>query len=482
VAVALLLLGVLLAPAANAAHVNSTATLGPSQTGDTDGTGNAALTFDSATGQVCYNLTVANIDAPTAAHIHAGAAGSTGAVVVDFGLPVVLGANTCVMSTPAQVQAIVADPMNFYMNVHNGAFPDGAIRAQVGSVIMGPVQSSTTSSANLALDGAGFGDPDGSGSAVFTLYPDGTVCYTVTVANIDAATAAHIHAGVDGVQGAVVVNLDFVAVGPSGCVESTPAAVAAIMADPEGHYINVHNTTFEAGAIRGQLNATTEAPDTTTVNVALVATGDPDGSGTATFDIDPATGRICYTLTVTNIDAVTAAHIHIGGPAVTGDVIVNLDPAANGLMGCVFTSTANAMAIVNDLGGHYINVHTAAAPLGAIRAQLDGAALAAAVATPVPTAAPTAEVVLPQPVGPGPITNPPVDPAAAPIVPVSPAPAAAATAAPAPAAPAPAATTGGLAVTGSDTSLFAGSAFLLIGLGLAAIGAGWNATRRHEED
>ena len=35
--------------------------------------------------------------------------------------------------------------------------------------------------------------------------------------------------------------------------------------------------------------------------------GDPDGSGTATFRVNAGQGRVCYTLTVSNIDPATAA-------------------------------------------------------------------------------------------------------------------------------------------------------------------------------
>ena len=52
------------------------------------------------------------------------------------------------------------------------------------------------------------GDPDGSGWARVSVRPDeGTVCYTITVKRLDAITAAHIHVGVVGTNGGVVVDL-----------------------------------------------------------------------------------------------------------------------------------------------------------------------------------------------------------------------------------------------------------------------------------
>lgn len=70
------------------------------------------------------------------------------------------------------------------------------------------------------------------------------------------STNAHIHEGAAGVPGPVVVQL----AGPDssgyskGCLPTTPAQAAAIVADPAGYYVNVHTTDFPAGAIRGQLH------------------------------------------------------------------------------------------------------------------------------------------------------------------------------------------------------------------------------------
>jgi hypothetical protein len=43
--------------------------------GDSDGSGTITLTFNPDKGEVCYELTVTNIQEATAAHIHAGAVG-----------------------------------------------------------------------------------------------------------------------------------------------------------------------------------------------------------------------------------------------------------------------------------------------------------------------------------------------------------------------------------------------------------------------
>ena len=98
------------------------------------------------------------------------------------------------------------------------------------------------------------GDPNGRGMArVFGVDNEpNTLCYVVEVSKIEPATAAHIHEAPEGVAGPVVVPLAAPTDGDSaGCAE-TPLA-QEILADPTAYYVNVHNTTYPSGAIRGQL-------------------------------------------------------------------------------------------------------------------------------------------------------------------------------------------------------------------------------------
>jgi hypothetical protein len=99
--------------------------------------------------------------------------------------------------------------------------------------------------------------------------------------------------------------------------------------------------------------------------------GDPDGTGTASFRINPGQGRICYTLTVAGIDPATAAHIHRAPPASAGPVVVGLEAPADGSSeGCVTVDRALAQEIVRNPSDFYVNVHNAAFRPGAVRGQL----------------------------------------------------------------------------------------------------------------
>jgi hypothetical protein len=102
------------------------------------------------------------------------------------------------------------------------------------------------------------GDPDGSGTALITLNQgQGTVCFELTVENIALpATLAHIHIGEAGSAGPPVVTLVPPADGTSsGCIENVnPDLIKAIRQNPSAYYVNVHNSAFPPGAVRGQLS------------------------------------------------------------------------------------------------------------------------------------------------------------------------------------------------------------------------------------
>jgi|SRR5215207_1750690 len=102
------------------------------------------------------------------------------------------------------------------------------------------------------------GDPDGSGSATITLnYGQGTVCWEIWVSDITLpAAAAHIHEAPAGVAGPVVVTLSAPDASgfSSGCTSVDREEIKEIIQHPEEYYVNVHNTDYPAGAVRGQLS------------------------------------------------------------------------------------------------------------------------------------------------------------------------------------------------------------------------------------
>ncbi|MGH2428338.1 MAG: CHRD domain-containing protein [Candidatus Limnocylindria bacterium] len=103
--------------------------------GDEDGTGTASVVLDPETGTACWELTAENIMPVTQSHIHVGAAGVSGGIVVPLDVAGFEGTSEgCVEDQEAAVlQAVIDDPAGHYVNLHTEDFPAGAIRGQLAA-------------------------------------------------------------------------------------------------------------------------------------------------------------------------------------------------------------------------------------------------------------------------------------------------------------------------------------------------------------
>lgn len=105
--------------------------------GDSDGSGTFIARVNPGQGELCYELTVSGIAPANAAHIHLAPAGVSGPVVVPLTAPT-SGSSAACTSVPRELaKAIIKNPENYYVNVHNPAFPGGAVRGQLGHVAPG---------------------------------------------------------------------------------------------------------------------------------------------------------------------------------------------------------------------------------------------------------------------------------------------------------------------------------------------------------
>jgi hypothetical protein len=122
--------------------------------------------------------------------------------------------------------------------------------AQLFAVLLGGNEVSDTGDANV-------GDPDGSGTATL-LIRGTTLCSAILVMGIDIPTEAHIHQGVAGVNGPIVIPFaDAPETGDPGdtssCVPADVTVLNSISQNPAGFYVNVHTAAYPNGAVRGQL-------------------------------------------------------------------------------------------------------------------------------------------------------------------------------------------------------------------------------------
>jgi hypothetical protein len=93
-------------------------------------TGTGKFSIDEAASTFCYEVTWNDkTGEPNAGHIHRGKKGLQGPNVINFQLPD--KPKDCLKADAALLKEIAADPSGFYVNIHTGMYPTGAIRGQL---------------------------------------------------------------------------------------------------------------------------------------------------------------------------------------------------------------------------------------------------------------------------------------------------------------------------------------------------------------
>jgi CHRD domain len=131
------------------AHLSPTNEVPPiTNAADANASGDVVVTINLTAGTASFFFTVAGFPAGTTlvgAHIHPGAAGTSGGVVISTGITNVAGGNAVPLpdgsspglifndrgATTTLLQDIVNNPANYYFNVHTTLNPGGAIRGQL---------------------------------------------------------------------------------------------------------------------------------------------------------------------------------------------------------------------------------------------------------------------------------------------------------------------------------------------------------------
>jgi uncharacterized protein (TIGR03437 family) len=339
----------------------------PAATADTSATGSATVWIhvvkDSsgniASGSVDFDADY-NFGVPvtiTGMHIHEGAAGTAGTVVVSSGLG---GTNTIAVPAPgtgsvfeqvpfggsapvsvATIQGILSNPGGYYLNIHTTDNPAGAMRGQLMpatySVRMGLLDTSSelTTSPNAPGIGSDAVNSQASGavSIQVVLAKDASgnpasaqVVFDANYANFAAGTnfvGMHIHRGLPGFNGPVVINSGLSGPVSAGTgsgnlhypvdLDTTNAAGLSAAADlinnPGVYYVNIHTTAYPGGEVRGQLRRT----DSETFPLLLM----PSNEVPPVMDLAAsAPGQITF-YTLRNYDGSVAA----------GTAVFDIDPA-----------------------------------------------------------------------------------------------------------------------------------------------------------
>lgn len=124
--------------------------------GNPDGSGSATITLDPESGEVCWAMTAEDIGAVTQSHIHTGAEGASGGVLIPLDVDGFDGTTEGCTSdvAAADIQMVLDNPAGFYVNLHTTDFPAGAIRGQLEGSSSPNTALPTPAGSPLAMLGA----------------------------------------------------------------------------------------------------------------------------------------------------------------------------------------------------------------------------------------------------------------------------------------------------------------------------------------
>jgi hypothetical protein len=246
-----------------------------------------------------------------------------------------------------------------------------------------PFNASANFTSNLLFAAKLTGDQEtpavttpGYGVASFTLNATrDTLCISVTVRDLSSTiTGAHIHQGSYGLPGPVIFDLTqyingnrITAMLAGGMIN--PQIIGAMIA--RQFYINVHTTNNVDGEIRGQIELETDFHFKAFLNGAQIVPADSTPAiGLASFELHKDYMYLQIRAQVTGLSGpITTAQLHYGAPGINGPEVANLDSFING--NTIVAEIPDTLFIYDLLAGNiYINVNTAANPIGEIRGQI----------------------------------------------------------------------------------------------------------------
>ena len=342
------------------------------------GQGVAVMTLNGSRDTLCVSIYMAGSpSAINGIHLHAGAAGVNGGVVLDLS-PYLVNGNVEAIITGADLTTTLISDMitgGIYVNAHTATNPNGEIRGQVKLESDFPYRAKINGLQEVpAVITTALGE------GVFNLSLDKKkLMYFVSADGLSGAImGAHLHIGAIGMNGGVAVDLTSGIVGNAIVGVVDVSAVSGFTTDLEAGnvYINIHTTANMNGEIRGQLSYDNQVAFDGFLNGAQeIPAVTNSATGVAQFSLSSDFSMITYSVQVEGLSgSIMGAHLHEGAAGTNGPVVVDLsgDVTGNTISGTISGAALTPALIVDFLESKiYLNVHTTANMNGEIRAQLN---------------------------------------------------------------------------------------------------------------
>ncbi len=361
------------------------------------GTISATLTGDTLAISGEFGNVVSGVDTAIAGgvHLHTGLAGQNGGVLYALqptlseglnGGMFEVASNTFVLDSEAKAALL---DRKLYINIHSNDYAAGEIRGQ-----MLP-NSDAIYQANL------FGSnqipsvmSDGQGTIMLELAGNqavlsGSISNLSSAIATDIAGGAHLHLGLAGSEGPVLIPINLTLSADSTSAEILQSDNTFMLEDEdiaalqsEGVYVNVHTQNWPSGEVRGQMSLVAQAKMRTHLSGANhIPATNSFGNGELLFGLRDGmlsvSGSFSGLESELNSQILGGAHIHLGMAGRSGDVAFpltvdlgddnrsgTLDPAKNS-----FAVTGDTlMALIGR--ALYVNVHSIDLPGGELRGQI----------------------------------------------------------------------------------------------------------------
>ncbi|MEL6194041.1 MAG: CHRD domain-containing protein [Bacteroidota bacterium] len=339
---------------------------------------------------------VVSVDLAGGAHVHDAIAGRNGGVVFPLnltldddqkGASVAAAENTFTLT---EDQLAYLQRQRYYINVHSEAYRSGELRGQILPLTRASFRANLAGSqevmpVNSAADGRVLVNYIGNGMITVS----GSFNNLSSALNTDLAGGAHIHLGLPGTNGGIVVPLvpmadSAMTSGVFYPAQNTFQLEEESVADLFGRklYVNVHSLNYVPGELRGQILHRAQAYFGTTLSgwneLEPVVT---PAYGNMLMEYSAGTIKVSGSFAGLqgdyDVEIAGGSHLHLGNAAQNGGVSIILNQMLDDdLRGGDYYASNNtfeldsAQSYALKNGELYVNIHTKFSPSGELRGQV----------------------------------------------------------------------------------------------------------------